>query len=147
MLLLLKRISYTPTATLGELWVDGSRLCETLEDPYREDPNPSTPENEAKVMHQTCIPHGKYQVIVNYSPRFRRYMPRLLDVPGFAGILIHSGNTVEDTSGCILVGGELHGERIAPGTSTPAYKALLTLLAEGMVKGGDVWISVERGDK
>lgn len=44
------------------------------------------------------------EIIINYSPKFKRLLPRLLDVPNFEGILIHTGNTIKDTSGCILVG-------------------------------------------
>jgi hypothetical protein len=55
-------------------------------------------------MHQTAIPTGTYKVIVNISPAKQRLLPRLLDVPGFEGILIHRGNTDADSSGCILVG-------------------------------------------
>lgn len=55
-------------------------------------------------MNQTAIPTGNYKIIVNLSPKFKRNLPRLIDVPGFDGILIHRGNTDKDTSGCILIG-------------------------------------------
>lgn len=90
----LKRLCYKETYTIGKLYVDGQYLCDTLEDVPR----------EVKVQDQTCIPKGTYSVILSMSNRFKKIMPLLLNVPGFEGIRIHSGNTDKDTSGCILVG-------------------------------------------
>ncbi len=92
--------------SIGTLYVDGVRFCDTLEDPVR-DYNRDGDLNdrgEGKMYGRTAIPFGKYRVIVNRSPRFRRELPRLLEVPHFEGILIHRGNSAKDTSGCILVG-------------------------------------------
>lgn len=85
-------------ATIGSLSIDGEWLCWTLEDRVRTGP---------KVYGETAIPKGTYPVIVNLSPRLQKRMPRLLNVPGFDGILIHKGNDAGDTSGCILVGGQV----------------------------------------
>ena len=93
-------------ATLGQLYLDGILECLTLEDVVRQDPNPLTPENEAKVYGATAIPAGEYKVIIDFSQRFNKDMLHVLDVPGFTGIRIHSGNTDHDTLGCILVGSE-----------------------------------------
>lgn len=92
----LKRLYFKDTYTIGKLYVNGYYLCDTLEDKHR-------PDGE-KVYGETCIPVGTYQVIINMSNRFKKLMPLLLNVPGFEGIRIHSGNTSADTSGCILVG-------------------------------------------
>lgn len=86
------------TYTIGKLYFNGEYFCDTLEDKYRD------LTKEKKVFGQTCIPFGTYKVIINQSPKYKRLMPRLLDVPFFEGILIHSGNTIEHSSGCILVG-------------------------------------------
>ena len=80
--------------TIGDLFINEEFICNTLEDVYREE----------KIANETCIPYGNYDIIINMSPKYKRLMPRLLNVPNFEGILIHSGNTVKDTAGCILVG-------------------------------------------
>ena len=98
MKLFLQRIAQTPEYTIGRLEINGKFFCNTLEDPVRDLPE------EQKIMHKTAIPEGTYKVIVNRSPRFKRDLPLLLDVPYFEGIRIHRGNTAKDTSGCILVG-------------------------------------------
>lgn len=98
MKLQLKRIAKKSDYTIGKLYIDGEYFCDTLEDRVRE------LSKEQKIAGQTAIPAGKYPIIVNLSPRFKRLLPRLLNVPHFEGILIHRGNTAKDTSGCILVG-------------------------------------------
>lgn len=57
-----------------------------------------------KIKSETAIPTGTYQIIWSFSNRFQRFMPELLNVPGFSGIRIHAGNTEADTDGCILLG-------------------------------------------
>jgi hypothetical protein len=94
--LLLKRKYLKQYYTIGHLFVDGQFYCDTLEDTVRRD--------GIKVKGSTAIPAGTYNVIWAYSPRFRKWLPRLQNVPHFEGILIHSGNTHRDTEGCILVG-------------------------------------------
>ena len=103
----LERFIRGTEATIGSLSVDGNWLAYTLEDAVRDDPNPTTPQNEGKVFGQTAIPAGTYHVFVNLSPRLKKRMPRLLNVPGFDGILIHKGNDAGDTSGCVLVGAKV----------------------------------------
>ena len=103
MKLLLKRIAMRETYTIGKLYVDGKYFCDTIEDKVR-DLNGVFDGNEKKVYGETAIPYGSYQVIVNHSPKFKRELPRLLNVPSFDGILIHRGNTASDSAGCIIVG-------------------------------------------
>ena len=85
--------------TIGDLYIDGKWLCNTLEDPVR-----ILNEYEDKVYGKTAIPEGVYQVKLTYSPRFKKILPEILNVQFFSGIRIHAGNTAEDTEGCILVG-------------------------------------------
>lgn len=98
--LTLKRTESTGAHTGGQMFIDGKYFCETLEDPERDI------EEEGKVYGKTAIPLGRYEVEVTYSPKFKRMMPLIKDVPYFDGIRIHAGNTVADTDGCPLVGTE-----------------------------------------
>jgi len=92
----LKRHDNNATRCLGTLSIDGAYYCVTLEDTVR---LPGV-----KVQDKTAIPAGTYKIIVNLSPSKHKLYPRLLDVPMFTGILIHSGNNEVDTKGCIIVG-------------------------------------------
>lgn len=92
--------------TIGLLYINGKFICNTLEDTDR---GLKSGMSEAaiaavKVKGKTAIPTGVYSVQITYSPRFKKAMPILCNVRGFSGIRIHSGNTPEDTEGCILCG-------------------------------------------
>lgn len=84
--------------TTGVLHAGTEFLAHTLE-PQRRDL-----QREAKVKGCTAVPEGTYQVRLQVSPRFKRLMPYLQDVPGFEGVMLHYGNRVSDSAGCILVG-------------------------------------------
>lgn len=92
----------TPDFTLGRLAINGVFACFTCEDAVRQ--VEGRPVEDWKIHGKTAIPKGDYIVIINYSNRFRRELPLLLEVPGFTGVRIHSGNTAVDTEGCLLVG-------------------------------------------
>lgn len=134
MRLLLERIALRDTYTIGRLYVDGQYLCDTLEDRVRD------LSTERKVPGETAIPPGTYDVVVNISPKFKRLLPRLLRVPHFDGILIHSGNRPEDSAGCILVG----ENRVRGMVSNSRYweKRVTELLLEAQGKGDDIKITV-----
>lgn len=116
MKLLLKRIALRDTYTIGKLYVDNHYFCDTLEDKVRDLNKDGDLDDvgEGKVAGQTAIPYGTYKVTMDVqSPKFSQrasyawckgYLPRLLNVPHFEGIMIHSGNTADHSSGCILVG-------------------------------------------
>ena len=118
----LVRKIFTEQSTVGELSVDGKFECFTLEDKVR----------PVKVHGETAIPEGIYEVIINFSPRFKRQLPRLLNVPGFEGILIHPGNKAVDTDGCILVGTTKSKDFV--GNSRVAFNALFEKLVAGSKK-------------
>lgn len=101
----LVRTEFKDTQTVGKLYLNGVYFCDTLEDKNRDlNKNGIFDGTEKKVYAQTCIPFGQYKVIINQSSRFKRLMPRLLNVPHFDGILIHNGVTEKNSAGCILVG-------------------------------------------
>lgn len=120
--------------TIGKLYVDGQYFCDTLEDKVRD------LSSEKKIPGKTAIPAGSYEIIVNVSPRFGRKLPRLLNVPGFEGILIHRGNSPEDTAGCILVGeNKVRGKVI----HSTGYELKLTgLIERAMQKNEKITITV-----
>lgn len=88
------------TYTGSELFIEEKYECVTLEDPVR----------EVKIYGETAIPYGRYEFIINYSPRFKRRLPYFLNVPKFTDIRMHPGVTVAHTKGCVLP-----GERITAG--------------------------------
>lgn len=130
-----------PEYTIGKLSIDGKPYCDTLEDPNRDtNKNGIFDGDEKKVAGNTCIPFGKYKIIVNVSPRFGRELPRLLNVPSFDGILIHRGNTAKDTAGCILVGENSMKGKVLNST---IYEVDLTKkIKEAISKGEEVTIEI-----
>ena len=105
------------TYTIGRLYIDGIYYCDPLEDYDRglRQSDPLRDIQRRKIAGETAIPKGTYEVAMNVtSPKYagvawyynfcRGKMPRLKDVPGFDGILIHPGTSALDTKGCILVG-------------------------------------------
>lgn len=105
------------TYTIGNVYIDGRWFCSSLEDRDRglRISDPLAKIKEIKVPAETAIPTGRYRITMDVvSPKYNGVkwyrdfcggrMPRLLNVPGFEGILIHPGNGPLDTSGCILVG-------------------------------------------
>lgn len=131
MKILLKRICLKERYTVGRLYIDGEYFCDTIEDKVRDLKN-----GEEKVYGKTAIPYGTYDVTLKVqSPKYKDraqykfcngYLPRLLNVPGFEGVLIHIGNTAEDSAGCILVGENKLAGKVINSTATfhKLYKKL-----------------------
>jgi hypothetical protein len=133
----LHRIKGTERATLGNLYINGALECHTLEDVVRD----IQPDGTGKIMKETAIPAGTYKVAITFSPKFKRDMPILLDVPYFTGIRIHKGNTDADTWGCILLGQTIAGDDLIT-HSTEAFAAFLPKLQKALDDGEDVTITV-----
>lgn len=118
MKLLLKRIAKKSTYTIGKLYIDGQYFCDTLEDRDRGLTSEMSLKeiNQIKIPKETAIPVGTYLVTLDViSPKYslnqfyvknanKGRVPRLLNVKGYEGVLIHCGNTSKDSAGCILVG-------------------------------------------
>lgn len=149
----LKRIALRDTYTIGKLSVDNHHFCDTLEDKVR-DYNKDGDLNDAgegKVYGKTAIPYGRYEITMKVqSPKYSQrasyawckgYLPRLLNVPHFEGILIHGGNSAEDSCGCLLVGeNKVKGKVI---NSMETLKRLHRILKSASDSGDKIWIIIE----
>lgn len=107
-----------PAYTIGKLYINGVYFCDTLEDTDRglSDTMPVAEIARRKRYGTTAIPYGTYRIDMNtispkyqkrnpaYTRAYQHKLPRLLNVKGFEGVLIHAGNTANDTLGCVLVG-------------------------------------------
>lgn len=104
--ILLIRKYRKPEYTIGQLYVNGKFVCNTIEDTDRRlyQGQPIADLASKKVSGKTAIPTGTYRLQVSESPKFGRELIEVMDVPGFMGIRIHRGNTADDSAGCILPG-------------------------------------------
>ena len=139
------RTQFGTDATNGLLFIDDIFECYTLEDQYQ----------AVKVMHETCIPEGTYDIQfrktggfhAKYSERYKNAhygMLHIQDVPNFTYILIHTGNTDEHTSGCLIVGETQQDLEVSKdgfiGSSTLAYKKMYAKVAGQLLQGKPVSI-------
>lgn len=125
--LILTRTTFTENSTIGELTIDGKFICYVLEDKDRK-----LETGSKKVFSETAIPRGTYEIIINWSNRFQRQMPLLLNVPQFEGIRIHGGSTKESTSGCLICGFIKGKDRIQ--NSKEATRMVTEIIAEKLKK-------------
>lgn len=106
MKLTLTRQYKSPTYTISKLYINDVYFCDVIEDKDRGiiQNTPISEIKKVKVYGKTAIPYGTYKVKITYSPKFKRNLPLIENVPGFEGIRIHSGNTEKDSAGCLIVG-------------------------------------------
>jgi len=96
MLLSLRRNGWTPKITRGHLWSNNQWECHTLEDRCRP--------KGIKIPKETCIPYGTYELVMDWSEKYQKIMPHIMEVKDYTGIRMHIGNKDLDTEGCIIVG-------------------------------------------
>lgn len=132
-------ISDSPT-TVSTVLINGVYFCDSLEDRDRGLFSADTLSyiSSVKVKHETAIPYGTYQVVMSFSNKFQKYLPELLDVPGFAGIRIHAGNTQVDTSGCLLMGTRTNTKLV--NSRTTVAKLISTI--QSVVKREKIFIEI-----
>lgn len=132
--IILNRIAKKAKYTIGKLYINDQYFCDTLEDTDRGLTQSMTEQQirSKKVYGETAIPTGTYRIIISYSNKFKKQMPLLLNVPGFAGIRIHSGNTEKDSLGCILVGKNKAVGKVLESRDT--YSKLFSILQEANKK-------------
>lgn len=127
--IVLIRNIYTPVNTIGDLLINHSVYCHTLEDVVRQ-------KGSQKVPGEMAIPSGRYQVVLSMSQRFKRIMPELLYVQNFEGIRIHGGNTAKDTEGCIIVSKNIIDKSMVQGSMESEITELLRIAQ------GPHWIEI-----
>jgi hypothetical protein len=139
----LNRIDRQKTYTGGVLsvfkankWVP---ILATLEDPIRD----LKEDGSGKVYADTAIGAGRYQVKLEYSPGFKKILPRLFGVKFFAGILMHIGNWTKDTKGCILVALRRNGNALV--NSKDGMKILMDLLQQATDEKEEIYITIVNG--
>ena len=147
--IVLKRIALKDDYTIGKLYVDGEYFCSTLEDKVRD------LSKECKVYGKTAIPYGRYEITMKVqSPKFSKYqfyrdvcdgyLPRLLNVPHFNGILLHVADGYKGAdllSGCIGVGDNKIKGGLLNGRQT--FINLYKTLKEADSRGEKIWIQIE----
>lgn len=104
--LLLDRKYKKTDYTIGNLYIEGVLFCQAVEDKdrgLRQDMKLSEIQ-KLKVYGKTAIPTGRYKIILSYSPKFKKTLPEIKDVPGYSGIRIHSGVNADDSLGCLILG-------------------------------------------
>ena len=138
----LKRIAKRSTYTIGRLYIDGVYFCDTLEDTDR---GLTSAMSEAeirkkKIPCKTAIPTGTYKVEWYFWEKYKKNVPHICGVKGFSGILIHSGNDADDTSGCILLGRNTQVGKVLRSRET--CEALFNIIKPVLLAGDEVTISI-----
>lgn len=152
--IVLNRIAKKSTYTIGKLYIDNKYVCDTIEDRDRGLNNKMSSDEvrKIKVQHLTAIPTGTYEVTLKVkSPKYSKkpyfvnycnaFMPRLLNVPGFEGILMHTGNTASDSSGCIILGRNTVVGKVTNSVST--FETVYPMLKKASDAGEKITITIK----
>lgn len=129
--------------TIGEMYIDGSFFCSTLEDKDRGLRSDMSLDEikKIKIKGETAIPTGRYKIKMTYWAKYKKYYPEICGVPGFVSILIHAGANNKHTEGCPLVGeNKIKGGLINGGKYVEDLRKKIT--AE-LKAGKEVWITIE----
>lgn len=139
--------------TIGRLYINNKLFCNTIEDKCRGLSSNMSVDiiKGLKVYGETAIPTGTYEIDLNtISPKFKDKswakpyggkIPRLLNVKGFEGILIHPGNTAQDSYGCLLCG--LNTKKGMVTNSTEYFHKLMKELLKAKMFGEKITITIE----
>lgn len=140
--LVMTRTTRTNRSTISDLTVDGKFECFVLEDKDRglQQGMPLSELTALKIKTKTAIPSGRYEIVISFSDRFQKMLPLLLDVPAFAGIRIHPGNTDADTEGCLLPGKTKSPDMV--GSSRVAFTTLFDKI-KAAIQREKVFITVK----
>ncbi|MEA5459102.1 DUF5675 family protein [Arcicella sp. LKC2W] len=134
------RFLKTQESTISTVLIDGVLFSYGLEDVDRglTDSMPVDEIKKKKVFGKTAIPSGRYRISISFSNRFKRYLPEVHNVKGFEGIRIHSGNTAQDTEGCLLLGTQYKNNTVI--NSRLAFDKLMAKLLIAETKE-EIWIT------
>ena len=129
---------------IDKLYINGKYFSDALEDPDRGLTDTMSLEEikKIKIKGNTCIPYGTYNITITYSPRFKKNLPLLNNVKGFDGIRIHSGNTPQDTEGCLLLGLNKVKGRVVDSKVT--VNKFIDIVQEALNKGEKVTITITK---
>lgn len=141
--LLVKREWLSDECSVGELYINGVFECFTLEDKDRglSQDMPLAQIQKAKVYGQTAIPKGRYPVVIQFSAKHGKELPTLYNVPDFAGVEMHPGNTDVDTLGCILVGQMRTSNSVL--SSVKAFDNMFPKLQAAFSKHEQIFITIQ----
>lgn len=129
------RDTFTENSTTSKLFIENEFECYVLEDQDRK-----LEAGGKKVYGRTAIPRGRYKIELDWSPKYGRDMPHLLDVPQFEGIRIHTGNRSEDSEGCLITGQERIEDYVR--NSKLAFDALLQKMNMAWANKEEVWLTI-----
>lgn len=136
------RHTFLKDRTIGTMYINDLRFCETLEDVDRglHQEMELDAIKKIKVYGETAIPYGTYNLKMVYSPKYKKKMPLLENIPGYSGVLIHIGNYPKDSKGCLLVGMSVEKGNLV--SSTIAFNALMEQI--NFYIGQNIKITIEK---